>query len=252
MSLCTPRRSRRSGRHRACGFTLIELAVATAIALFLLGGLLTVLENMRRTQNNQALLTQLQDSQRIAMSLLNSVLQSAGYFPDPTVNTQVGALPAATVASIAFAAGQMVYGTSVTADPGDTVTVRFTTATSDTIINCIGGTNTSGANASYVNTFSIVGGQLVCSLNGGATSPLVSGLKRMDVKYGVKRDFTTDNANVDTYLQAKELTAADWSNVSSIRVRLAFVNPLANQAGQPATFKFTRVVAVMARAGVKT
>ena len=81
---------------------------------------------------------------------------------------------------------------------------------------------------------------------------LVSGVKRMDVKYGVKRDFTTDNANVDTYLQAKELTAADWTNVSSIRVRLTFNNPLAGQTGQPDTFKFTRVVAVMARAGVRT
>ena len=140
----------------------------------------------------------------------------------------------------------------MTADPGDTVSVRFTTATSDTVINCIGGTNTSGANATYVNTFSVVGSQLVCSLNGGAASVLVSGVKRMDVKYGVKRDFTTDNANVDTYLQAKELTAADWTNVSSIRVRLTFDNLLAGQTGQPDTFKFTRVVAVMARAGVRT
>jgi type IV pilus assembly protein PilW len=98
----------------------------------------------------------------------------------------------------------------------------------------------------------VVNNQLVCSLNGAAAVPLVTGIKRMDVKYGVKRDFSTDNSNVDTYLQAKELTAADWNNVSSIRVRLTFINPLANQPGQPATFKFTRVVAVMARAGVKT
>ena len=126
------------------------------VALFLLGGLLTVLQNMRRAQTTQTGLSQLQDNQRIAMTLLNNVLQSAGYFPDPTVNTQASALPAGAVAGITFIAGQAVYGTSVTADPGDTVSVRFTTATSDTVINCIGDTNTSGANATYVNTFSVV------------------------------------------------------------------------------------------------
>jgi type IV pilus assembly protein PilW len=236
-------------RRQARGFTIVELSVAMAVALFLIGGLLTVFSNMRSAQNTQSQLSQLQDNQRIAMSILNSVLQSAGYFPDPTVNTQLSALPAGTAGGITFAAAQSVYGTSVTADPGDTVSVRFTTASSDTIINCVGGTNTSGANATYVNTFSVVNSQLVCSLNGAAAVPLVSGVKRMDVKYGVKRDFTTDNSNVDTYLQAKELTAADWNNVSSIRVRLTFINPI---PGQTATLKFTRVIAVMARAGVKT
>jgi len=239
-------------RRRARGFTIVELSVAMAVALFLIGGLLTVFSNMRTAQNTQTQLSQLQDNQRIAMTILNGVLQAAGYFPDPTVNTQLSALPAATSGGITFTAAQSVYGTSVTADPGDTVSVRFTTASADTIINCVGGTNSSGANATYVNTFSVVNSQLVCSLNGAAAVPLVSGIKRMDVKYGVKRDFSTDNSNVDTYLQAKELTAADWNNVSSIRVRLTFINPLANQPGQPATFKFTRVIAVMARAGVKT
>lgn len=239
-------------RARQRGYSLVEVMVAMAVGVFLLGGLLTVLQNMRTAQNTQTQLAQLQDNQRIAMTLLNTVVQSAGYYPDPTVNTQLTALPSATVAGIAFSAGQAVYGTSVIADPGDTVTVRFTTASSDTIINCNGGTNTTGANVTYVNTFSVVAGDLVCSLNGATPSVLVSGVKRMNVKYGVKRNFTTDNANVDTYLQASELTAADWSNVSSVRVQLIFNNPLAGQTGQPPTFKFTRVVAVMARTGVKT
>ena len=86
MSRFAPRGTRLSPR-RVRGFSLVELAVAMTVALFLLGGLLTVLQNMRRAQTTQTGLSQLQDNQRIAMTLLNNVLQSAGYFPDPTVNS---------------------------------------------------------------------------------------------------------------------------------------------------------------------
>jgi hypothetical protein len=44
----------------------------------------------------------------------------------------------------------------------------------------------------------------------------------------------------------------DWSNISSVRVQLTFVNPLASQPGQPATIVLERVIQVMARAGVHT
>jgi type IV pilus assembly protein PilW len=239
-------------RRRQRGFSLIELSVAVAIAIFLMAGLLTILQNVRRTQTNQTLLAQLHDNQRLAMTLISDVVQAAGYFPDPTANTLTGALPAITISGTNVAAGQALYGTYNAADPGDTLTVRFTTASSDTIINCIGGTNTSGANVAYVNTFSVIGGQLSCSLNGAAAASVIGGLTRMDVRYGVKRNLAVDDNNVDTYLQANQMTAADWSNVSSLKVRLTFNNPLAGQGGQPATIRFTRVIAVMARAGVKT
>jgi type IV pilus assembly protein PilW len=185
------------------------------------------------------------------MTLITDIVQAAGYFPDPTANTSTGSLPEITVSEVTVAAGQSLYGTHVDTDPGDTLTARFTTASGDTIINCIGGTNTSGAVARYVNTFSVTGGRLACALNGAAASPLVEGIKRMDVRYGVKRDTTDDNNNVDTYLRADQMAAADWGNVSSVKVRLTFDNPLAEQAGQPATIQFTRTIAIMARTGVK-
>jgi type IV pilus assembly protein PilW len=246
-----PARRIRRLSHRPSGFTLIELMVAIAVALFLVGGLLVILQNVGRTRNNQALLAQLQDNQRTAMTLITDIVQAAGYFPDPTANTLTGSLPEITVSEATVAAGQSLYGTHVDADPGDTLTARFTMASGDTIINCIGGTNTSGAVARYVNTFSVTGGRLACSLNGAAASPLVEGIKRMDVRYGVKRNTTDDNNNVDTYLRADQMAAADWGNVSSVKVRLTFDNPLAGQAGQPATIQFTRTIAVMARTGVK-
>ena len=42
------------------GFTLVELMVTVAIALFLIGGLLTVLQDVRIAYNNQQSLSQLQ------------------------------------------------------------------------------------------------------------------------------------------------------------------------------------------------
>lgn len=243
-------------RFRSCaraeaGFTLIELMIAIGVAVFLLGGLLVILQNMGRTRTNQTDLAQLQDNQRLAMTLITDVVQAAGYFPDPTTTTLVASLPATTVAGVALSAGQGISGSYLADDPGDTLTARYTTASNDTIINCVGGTNTSGANVSYVNTFSVKDGQLVCSLNGAATVPLIDKVKRLDVLYGVKRSFALDNNNVDTYLRADQVLAADWPNVTSVKVRITFDNPI-KEPGQPATIQFTRIITVMGRAGVKT
>ena len=44
------------------GFTLIELMVAILIGLFLIGGLLTLVQAMKRTSTMQSGLSQLQDN----------------------------------------------------------------------------------------------------------------------------------------------------------------------------------------------
>ena len=56
------------------GFTLVELMVTVAIALFLLYGLVTIVEQVRRTSLDQQSLTQLQDQQRFAMTVLTDVI----------------------------------------------------------------------------------------------------------------------------------------------------------------------------------
>ena len=93
---------------------------------------------------------------------------------------------------------------------------------------------------------------LTCALNNAAAVPLVSGVQSLKILYGVKTDFTLDNGAVDSYLQASEMTAANWNNVISVTVTLTFLNPLAGQPNQPATIAVQRVVGVMNRAGVKT
>ena len=86
------------------GFTLIEILIALLIGVFLLGALLTIVQANRRVYGDQSQLAQLQDSERMAMTLMTDVIQMAGYFPNPTQNTLNGSL----IQSGAFAQGQSI------------------------------------------------------------------------------------------------------------------------------------------------
>ena len=153
------------------GFTLIEILIALLIGVFLLAALLTIVQANRRVYGDQSQLAQLQDSERMALTLMTDVIQMAGYFPNPTQNTLDGSL---TQAGTLFAQGQSITGTFSSAVPGDSISVRYMTAGSDGILNCSGLSNPNpppaagGANILYVNTFSVVNGQLVCTQTSSA------------------------------------------------------------------------------------
>ena len=235
------------------GFTLVELSIAVLIGLFLLGGLLTLVQDMRRTFGAQNQLGQLQDNERLAMTLIADVIQAAGYYPDPTLNT---ATTTFTGVAPFTQLGQAIAGTQSPRRPGDTITVQFNTALNDGVINCKGSSNTAFARTHiFVNAFSVTalnGGQLLCTL-GGVVYPLVSDVTNLQILYGVKRNLAVANNNVDTFLNAAQMTPADWTNVICVKVTLTFTNPLlATQPRQPPTIHFTRVVTVMNRAGVNT
>ena len=247
---------------RQRGLTLIELLVSMAIAVFLLGGLLTIVGNTRRAFTAQNVMSQLQDNQRLAMTLIGDVIQEAGYFPDPTTNVSTTVLPV--VAGTFPIAGQSITGTYAAAAPGDTLSVRFATTKNDGVINCIGGSNTTVVSPPvvYLNVFSIdAAGNLICKLtvNGVTTQAILVGgqpgqpaLQSMAVLYGVTTNTALNNGAADTYLRADQMTAANWGNVVCVKVTLAFVNPLFGQPGQTQpTITFQRVIGVMNKTGVK-
>jgi type IV pilus assembly protein PilW len=236
------------------GFTLLELMIAMTIGLFLAGALLTVVQTNKKVFLNQNQLEQMQDGQRMAMTLMSDVIQSAGYFPQPWNNTLGGTL----LASGNFVNSQAITGSFISATTGDSISVRYMTAPQDGILNCSGVSNTNalgGANILYVNTFSVVAGQLQCIDQNNVTYFLVSGVTNLSVLYGVKTNAAATGNNVDTYMSAAQVTAGlYWQNVISVQISLTFTNPLYTAAGQgqAQTITIQRVVDVMNQTGPST
>jgi type IV pilus assembly protein PilW len=233
---------------RQQGFTLLEILIALTIGLFLLGALLIIVQTNKTVFGNQSKLSQLQDGERMALMMMSDVIQSAGYFPDPTVNTLTS-----TLTNIApFGSGEAISGTYSVAPPGDQISVRYMTAGGDNILNCSGKSNPiGGPNTLYVNSFQVLNGQLICTMNATQYN-LVSGVTNLSILYGVKSNAAAAGNNVDTYMNATQVGAAGlWGSVITVMVQLTFTNPLyvaANQ-GQPATISVQRVVGVMSQTG---
>jgi type IV pilus assembly protein PilW len=231
--------------------------VAIVIGLFLIGGLLTLTSAMKNTTVLQGGLTQLQEDERVGMTVMTDVIQTAGYFPQPTVNTAATALP---VSGAPWAAGQSVFGFGDTsALPSETLSVRYVTDGTDGILNCLGArstTATPAAPVTWINTFSLDGsGNLQCTLttNGVDAPPvtLVTGVQRLWFFYGVQTKTTPGDHSVDTYLQAPDVTHGGyWPNVISVQVQLYFANPLAAAPGQLPTIGLSRWVVLMNMGGV--
>jgi type IV pilus assembly protein PilW len=240
------------GRSVQRGFTLVELMIALLVGIFIAGGLMILVQDNKRTFTSQNQLAQLQDEERLAMTMMTDVIQAAGYFPNPTLNTATSVLPA----SGSMAAGQPFTGLYSATAPGDTITVRYATNSGDGILNCNGTSNTTGAVATYTNVFSVVTtggiGQLVCTLNGTAY-PLVNHVTNLSILYGINSTGTSNN--VDTYKTAAQMATADWNNIISVQVKLTFDNPLYStssqgQGTQPQYVSLQRTVGVMRQTGI--
>jgi type IV pilus assembly protein PilW len=254
--------------HSVRGFTLVELLIAILIGLFLAAGLLTLVQAMKRTNTSQSGLSQLQDNERMGMSLISGAVQSAGYYPNPQVNqastffvAQTSPADTATGA-VTLAASQSITGSvnSINSALGDQITVRYTTAGADNVLNCVGAT--SATQQTWSQTFVIDSNQnLVCSLYDGVNPPtvvpLVNGVTKLTVLYGVQTNASTLYNSADTYLAAASMTTAYWNAIRSVKITLTFNNPLHGQPGQnnatvQATIPFTRVISVMNKTGVDT
>ena len=238
------------------GFTLVELMVALFIGLFLVAGMVSVLQGTSRTSTNQMALAQLQNNERIAMTLMTDVIQQAGYYPDVQSGSLESAFPTAPALPAAPAPafiepGQFIVGQTGATAFGDSVTVRY--QTDGTVLNCLGSSDSLSVPHEY--TFSVnTSGQLACSVDGNSPVPLIGNVRNIQVLYGIDAVSTTpySSSPVNAYVSASDMTAVNWTNVHSVKIVFTFTNPLAGQPGQGAvpTITFTRIVGVMARNGV--
>jgi type IV pilus assembly protein PilW len=268
-----------SPSHSQRGVTLIELMIALVIGLFLTAGLVTLVSAMKRTNGIQDGLTQLQDNERLAATLLTDVVQTAGFFPAANMTTGGNEFAAATIGSDTFAtAGQAIVGSAGAAvNNPDTITVRYETQAGDGVINCMGGSYTGAGKVIWVNRFSLdtTTNTLNCTLSetdntgaliGGTAPivvPLVTGISNFKVVYGLKSNTANTFTSVDSYLSATQVNGLDqltagWPFIMSISLQLTFVNPLGTTAsgaavpGQPATISFSRVINAKYQTGLRS
>jgi type IV pilus assembly protein PilW len=235
------------------GFTLVELMVALTIGLLVTVGILTLLGAMRRTSTSQTGLSTLQENERIAMSMVTDMVQTAGYYPNPVANSPTTFFTAVTTPTT-LASGQFIAGADATSD---TLYVRYGTSGIDYVIDCAGNTYSAGSQLTLTSTLSVVNGYLQCVLYNGTTTTtiqLVSGIQSMQILYGVQSNPGSTNNSVDAYLTATAVNSgAYWGKVLTVKVTLYFVNPLYGQPGQstiPQYIPFTRVIALMNKTGV--
>lgn len=236
-------------RPRERGYSMIELSVALVVALFLLQGLFTILQNTRSASTNQNQLAQLQDQQRMSMTMLTDVIQQAGYYPGAYTIDAGTALPASTLFPTA---GQYAAGAAnATASYGDTVSVRYQGDSTGSVLDCLGSVIPNGTTEEMTFSVNKINNQplgLYCSVNGAAAVPLIPNVTKMTVTYGVD---TNTSGSTNAYLTAAQVTAgAFWPNVFSVKVALLYGNPLFGQPGQTKqNLPFNRVIAVLSKTG---
>lgn len=236
---------------RQHGMSLISLMVALTIGTFVLAGLFAVWFQTRQTFSAQAQLAQLQDNERMALTIIANTVQTAGYYP---VYENYGSSPPSPLLTLAnafpanghFVVQQSVFGTYASG-ASDTLQIRF--MADGNTLDCLGQSDT--ANTVVTNIYSVdAKGDLQCAVAlgtaaAGTPQTLVTGVSNFTVLYNV--DNGTSAAPTYQYLTADKVTAANqWTSVRSLNILLTFTNPLYNmQPGGGATLpQISRIVAL--------
>lgn len=227
---------------RPSGFTLVELMISITITLFLMAGILAVVVNMKGSFTTQDQLGRTQENALFALTVLDTTIRHAGYFPDPVVSMEIDAMPATTTANAdgtTYAAGQSITGSAGAGAVSDTITVRFQAASNDGLSNCVGDTNKTAGKLSWSNTFAVdANKRLTCSVSvdGGAPGApvvLIDNVASMRVLYGVD---STGNNNVDRYVSASVIgTTYPYTSVHSVRLSIVLNDLINSTAATTAT-----------------
>ena len=268
----------RTNRRRAAerGYTLTEVMVAITLSVFLLMGLFSILQQTRRTSSNTTGLSQLQDDERVAMTIMTDIIETAGYVPEANGSGQSKFV----VATPFTTAGQIIAGSTTGASVGEVLFMRYDLGVNDTTLQCDGTTNT-GGEAVFTETFEIIANaagvnQLVCVPNSGSTVPLVNNVANLTFQYSVNstsagsitpsntKGPNTESSNAtgygcpgDSWVATGSMSTSDWTNVCAVKVDIVFVNPLYKPPGQALPtpgqnqyVTFERVISLLSKTGV--
>ncbi len=187
------------------GFSIVELLIAGTLGLILLGGAIQLFSGSNRSYSMQGEMASIQEDGRFALMYLERQFENAGWINDLT--------------KADFNLPILVDKSSD--GDNDSITVAYYAET-----NGVDNRDCNGAivdNGEIENTFSVSENNLVCEGNGGGgPQPLISGVERFQVLYGVETDGACPDGVVNNYLS---LSDVDDSNLSEkiVSVRVGFI-----------------------------
>lgn len=204
---------------RDAGFTLVEVLVALVIGMLVVLAAVASLLGTRRTALTGGDVDELHQASVLAFRVLGQQIRQAGYFPiDPSESSfyfDVGRPTGLESDPVFFAIkGQEAQKAS----EQDSLRIGYA-PNPDHQKDCIGQL-AGGANVRLItNEFSVKDGVLRCKGSGSATAqPIVSGVERFDVQYGIGAG---DAERVASYVDAA--AAGDFKQVRTVRVCLQLV-----------------------------
>jgi len=235
------------------------MMVAVTISLIVVLGFAMTFVSMKQAFNSQGSLSVLQDNERLAMAMLTSSIEEAGYYSncaDPTATpivqpscTAMSELhqttDLATPSGGSMANSLAIWGTAASAGVPETLSTAYGSLPGDGVLSCQGTTNpaTSGQHLTWRNIFYVrssdntlgceviavdaTSGTVNASLS-SAFTPLITNVSSMAVMYGVD---TTSSGTMTNYIGPASMTVNNWPNVKTAQVTLVFIDPNAALTG---------------------
>ena len=209
------------------GCTLIEFMVAMTIGLFCVLAVSGLYLAVIRSFSSQGAIASLEESERLAFTMLSYTIQSTGYYLDPIHDVPTTVFPADN--GHGLSAGQTITG-SDSGSTGSKITVRYETEPNDGIMNCLGAVNKSGGKRVFVNRFWVnAQHELECEASDGSGSTssvvLARHIKSMHALYAYD-DSGSEQAS--RYVAASAVS--NWSRVHGVQLKLEFLDLVSDGA----------------------
>lgn len=219
------------------GLSLVELMITLIIALFMIAAIYAIYFPLKNTYTAQDKLSQLQDSERLVLTMMTNTVQQAGYFPDPHSSNAAKDVFLATALNQepAFAVEQVVTGINGGINASDSISVRYQSNSGDGLMDCTGKSNNSGSEVEYVNTFAVnTDHEMTCTVKRPDNSSdgavvLAPNVYSLKVLYGVDRPQEgIQGGSINTWLAADQVN--NWNKVRSVQVKIKFIDTVNSTA----------------------
>jgi len=186
------------------GFSIVELLVAGMLGLFLIAGVIQLFLGSNRNFTMQEELATIQENGRFALMFMERQVQQAGWVddimePDPPLPIDIE---------------------NSTDGTNDSIIINYTAAIDG--VNNVDCNGAQVADGRITNTFFVDGnGNLMCQGNGAgaAAQPLLTGVERFQILYGVETELNCPDGVINNYLNRTDVNNSGLAEkIISVRV----------------------------------